>query len=506
MTTRDPYDEEDVEPVGGHGKRRRAAPAADVGDDSVEGDGIDRTLAFKRANDRGNADRLIARHGEDMFYVPMNGWFIWRGHSFEHDPEGDEALIRCHQTAEAIYAEARALEAKPGRTSPERIAQLFKWAETSGNEPKARSMLAAARPYLAKRLNELDSDPFLAACENGTILLRNLVEQKASERKDLITRRLGVPFVEGTPCPRWTTFLERVMPDPELRAFLQRCAGYWLTGSTREECIFIFYGTGLNGKSTFVNVVRRVMGGYAMHTPVATFLAKREGGSGSEHSADVARLVNIRLLTVSEPPQSGRLDESRIKDVTSKDPITARHLREAFFEFLSKFKVVLSTNHYPVIRGTDFGIWRRIRMVPWTVTIPEDEVDRELEAKLVTEAPGVLQWMLDGVEEWLRIGLAPPEKARNAVEEYRAAQDPVGEFLAAKCEITGDYPSPSTGRPYEVTAKAMRDAYKAWCEEEGLDPIKGNVFGARLLTKGITKRKTNGCTVYVGVHLNWEAT
>jgi len=435
-------------------------------------------------------------------YVENVGWFAWDGTRWDREGGRAAAMRFCHRVAQQIRDEAKALKEKPGRVSAETIDKLFGWAIQSGNQAKAHAMLDAAHDYLVQKLEALDADPLSVACESGTILLRKMVQMRPSDRKDYITRRLGVPFVEGGGCPRFHAFLERVMPDPDMRDFLQRIAGYCLTGSTREQCVIIFYGIGRNGKSTFVNVLRHIMGDYAMNSPISTFLAKREGSGGGDASPDIARLPGVRLLTASEPPEGARLDEGAIKAMTSNEVVTARHLNQGFFEFRPKFKLMISTNHYPRIRGTDLGIWRRIRLVPWVVRIPEEEVDPDLEQKLIEEAPGILQWMLDGAEEWLQRGLDPPEKAKAAVEDYRAAQDPVGEFLAARCEITGDYCVPGTDKPYQVTAKDLRDAYKKWCEDEGLDVMGGNAFVEKLMGKGITKKKLHGRVVYVGVHLN----
>ena len=502
MIGSDPYGEVDVEPVG-RKKMDTRGEAVDF-ETPGESDDLNRVLAFQPRNDFGNANRLITRFGNDLLYVENVGWFAWDGTRWDREGGRAAAMRLCHRVAQLIRDEAKALKEKPGRISAETIDKLFGWAILSGNQAKAHAMLDAAHDYLVQKLEVLDADPLSVACDNGTILLRKTIQTRPSERKDYITRRLGVPYIEGGGCPRFHAFLERVMPDADMREFLQRIAGYCLTGSTREQCVFIFYGVGRNGKSTFVNVLRHIMGDYAMNSPISTFLAKREGSSGSEASPDVARLPGVRLLTASEPPESARLDEGAIKAMTSNEVVTARHLNQGFFEFRPKFKLMISTNHFPTIRGTDLGIWRRIRLVPWTISIPEDEVDPELEAKLIAEAPGILQWMLDGAEEWLSVGLAPPEKARAAVEDYKAAQDPVGEFLAECCDLTGDLKNPSTDRPYETSAEKLRKAYVAWCTREGLDPIKGNAFGAKLAGKGVQKRKSNGLTVYVGVYLRSE--
>jgi putative DNA primase/helicase len=367
---------------------------------------------------------------------------------------------------------------------------------------RVQGMLTAAAPHLLQPADTLDSDPYLLAAPNGTIELGAHCELRPSAREDRITRVLGANYNPKADCPRWRQFLKQVMPDREMRDFLQRIAGYCLTGSTREQAFFIFYGTGNNGKTTFMNMLRHVMLSYAMNSPVSTFLAKRDGADGANASPDLARLPGARLVSAAEPPEGARLDEAKVKEMASGEPMTVRHLNQGFFEFRPVFKAIISTNHRPVIRGTDRGIWRRIRLVPFTVSIPEDQIDRNLEAKLLEEAEGILQWALTGCEEWVAgQGLRAPAAAIAAVESYRADEDPVGEFLKARCEVS-EAINPSTNKRFETSAKRLREHYMEWCKNEGLDPLSGKAFGSKLTGRGIERRKTGGNTVYVGVHLN----
>ncbi|HWY14415.1 MAG TPA: phage/plasmid primase, P4 family [Rhizomicrobium sp.] len=477
----------------------RKRPAPDPDDGPEEGDALDRALAFQPLNDFGNGNRLFARHGEDLMHVKNIGWFCWNGSKWDLERGDAEAVKRGHRVAQAVTEEAKALKAKPGRGGPERVDRLFAWSVATGNMGRVRGMLDAAEPYLTQAVDALDADPFLAACANGTVTLSLNCRRRESVRTDRISRALAAPFDAEASCPRFETFMEEILPDPDMRSFVQRIFGYCLTGSIREQKFFLFWGSGRNGKSTLINVMRQVMGDYAMSSPVSTFLAKKEGNSGADASPDLARLPGARLVTAAEPPEGARLDESRIKEMTGGDPMTVRHLNKGFFEFRPCFKAIISTNHQPTIRGTDHGIWRRVLLVPFKVMIPVE--DRDLEQKLAREAPGIMQWMLAGVEAWLERGLDPPETAIAATESYRADQDPVGEFLKAKCEVTGDYRDPASGERYEVGAKELRGAYKAWCEDEGLDALPAKTFGAKLAGHGIEKRKTRGLTVYVGLAL-----
>jgi putative DNA primase/helicase len=498
----DPYGDDDLEPVNPRGGKRRATCDAVAPEEPTEGDDIDRVCAFRPMNDFGNAQRLILRFGDSLMYVQNIGWFAWDDARWDREGGQAEAMKLGFRIGQGIIAEANAFKERPGRVSPERIDRLFAWSVQSGNHGRVQAMLASAAPFLSHPVDALDADAFFVAAPNGTIELSSHCELRESLREDRITRRLGVRFNPKASRPLFDRFLERIMPDEDMRAFLQRILGYCLTGSTREHKLFLFYGTGRNGKSTLINVVRTVMGDYAMGSPVATFLAKREGNSGSEASPDLARLPGARMVTAAEPPEGARLDESKVKEVTGGDPMTVRHLNQGFFEFRPAFKAIIATNHRPTIRGTDWGIWSRINLVPFTVQIPEDEIDRSLERKLTEEAEGILQWMLTGAEDWFNGGLRPPEKAIAAVEAYRADEDPVGEFLKARIRLTGDEVDPCTGRGFEVSAKDLRARYKTWCEEEGLDTLSPKVFGSRLVARGLERRKTNGLTWYVGMMFN----
>lgn len=490
------FEDGELEPVSSGG-RRSAAPEEAPGPVSVED--LDRRLANYLCNDYGNGQRLVERFGDDLLFIENIGWFAWDGSRWNRDGGADAARKFGHRTALGIWNEVEAIKQWPGKGDPEaKIRRLSKHAVVSGNTGAVNALLSAASPYLVKAVDLLDAQPFLLACPNGTVELGLHCEFREARRSDFLTRRAGVEYKTGAQCPAWMRFLERIMPDEDMRDFLQRIVGYCLTGSTREQALFLFYGTGMNGKSTLVNIVRTLMGDYAMPSPVSTFLSNGNQKGGGEASPDLARLPGARMVTASEPPEGARLDEGKIKEITGGEPIVARHLNQGFFTFRPCFKPIISTNHQPTIRGVDHGIWRRVRMVPFLVEIPAGEVDRDLEAKLLTEKEAIFQWMLTGVEQWFELGLAPPAAAIAAVENYRADQDPVGEFLKDCCVRTKGE-DPATGRAYEVSAKDLYAAYKKWCEDQALEPLSTKTFGTKLTARGIDRRKTNGIKVYQSV-------
>jgi putative DNA primase/helicase len=491
----DPLGDEWLEPVSTGKKSRKRQPELMISpEDLTEGDtGVDLELAFQPMNDDGNANRLVRRYGEDLMFVKNVGWFAWTGARWDRERGDAEFIKRGHQLSRAMRGEYKALKEK-GKDYDDVAGRLYVWGVQSGNTARINSMMTAAAPYLSQPVEVLDADPYLVASETCTVELGAITEYRDNKREDRITRMLGVKYATGSYCPRFEKFLERVMPDPEMRAYLQRAMGYSLTASTREQCFFIHFGHGNNGKSTFMNCMRKVFGTYAMNSPISTFLAKNFAGGGGDASPDLARLPGARLVLAAEPPEGARLDEAKIKDMTSGETMTVRHLNQGFFEFQPVFKAHISTNHRPVIRGTDRGIWRRIRLIPWPMSISKEEVDTSLEAKLMEEAEGILQWVLTGAEEWFALqGLHPPAAALAAVEDYRADSDSVGEFLLAKCKVEPDKDD------CRVSAKDLYKRYKEWSDENALEPLTGKTFGVKLAGRGIGKKKSGGNIFYTGI-------
>lgn len=464
-----------------------------------EGVGLDLHLSYQPWSDLGNAQRFIARHGDDFRHVVNLGWHFYDGACWSALLGYLEAKRCAQRIGGLIWQERQALKDRGGKDLDFRLKKLADWATTSTNDWAVEAMLRSAEPNLSLFVEALNADPFLAACPNGTLELGLHCEFRKNRRADYITRKMGIAYDPKATAPLFEKFIERVQPDPDMRAFLQRILGLCLTGSTREQKIFLFYGVGNNGKSTLMDSVREILGDYAVTSPASVFMAQQMAADGGRPSPEMVRLQGARLVTAAEPSEGARLDEAKIKEIASGEPIAARDLNKGYVTFKPDFKLVISTNHLPTIRGTDRGIWRRILTVPWKVEIPEADIDRELPKKLRAELPGILNWMLDGLEEYFAIGLAPPAAALAAVEDYRADQDPVGEFLKVCCVATGDKPDPATGEPYRVKAKDLLGVYKEWCTEEGLEPLSGQKFGTKLTGRGIAKRKSMGLTHYLGL-------
>ena len=434
-----------------------------------------------RLTDVGNAERLVARFKNKVRWctdMPGEGVLVYDGARWEPDRtrRSDKLakavahdLVAEARTAHVEANEARARadavdKADPGRAAAELAAKragaaalkLTRWAEASEMGTRLREMVTMARSEVAVRQDELDADLWALNTQGGIVDLRT-GEISPHHPDRLLTKVVGATAgASSASAPTWLAFLSRIMGhDLEMVAFLQRVLGYCLTGSTREQCLFVLHGSGSNGKSTFLDTVRTVLGDYAMHTRAETFVVK-EGGGGIPN--DVAALRGARVVTASEIKQGARLDESLIKEMTGDSAMTARFMRGEFFTFSPAWKMLWAVNHRPVIRGTDHGIWRRMRLIPFEEIITDAEKDPDLALKLQAERDGILAWMIEGCRAWQAQGLAPPARVLLATKEYRDDMDILKDFLDELCDVR------------DGVSVGNTDLYKAfseWASENG---------------------------------------
>jgi len=434
--------------------------------------------------DLGNAQRLVALHGKDLRYCyGRNRWFVWDGKYWAVDESG-AVTRKAKDTTRRLYADASELT-----DSAERKA-VAKWALRSESDCLLRAMVSQAQsePSIPIQLDKFNRDPWLLNVANGTVDLRTGACEP-HKRGDLINKIAPVEYQPEAACPLWDSFLNRILDsDRELITFVQRAVGYVLTGSVREQVFFLLYGTGANGKSTFLETLRALLGDYAQHANFATFLAHVNDGPRN----DIARLNGARLVTAQEIENGRRFSESTLKQLTGEDTVTARFLYTENFEFKPSFKLFLAANHKPIIRGTDLAIWRRVCLIPFTVTIPEKEQDKELAAKLRGELPGILNWVLDGCRQWQAIGLKPPKAVTDATAVYRSEMDILGQFLAERCIHS---------KMFQATAKELYQAYLIWCEEAGDKAISKRAFGLALAERGLIKSKSHSRIIWKGIGL-----
>lgn len=486
--------------MGGEAAIRKAVSGAEVvAMPGGGGDELNLQLAEKSRNDIGNSERFLARHGVNVMYVREVGWHHWVGTHWE--TEGAEEAVRqkAHETAKAIFDELQAVQ-RGGKADHETMADfnkrqedLFKWAYQTGNKPRIEGMITEASPYVTVGPDALDADPLLLNLTNGTMRLEGACDRLRPHRRgDRQAKLMPVKFDPKAECPLFMAFLERVQPDPEVRNFLQRWAGYSLTGRTNEQKLVFHYGGGANGKSVFLNLRAKMMGPYAAAVSFSS-IAQNDAKRGDSATPDLARLPGVRFARVSESDKGVRLSEAFVKEVTGEDTITVRHLHQGFFEFTPAFKLEMQGNHKPIIRGQDEGIWRRVNLVPWEVTIPPEERDLQLPAKLWEERSGILNWLLSGLCMWLEDGLCIPERVRAATAEFRNDSDPLGRFIAA-CVIK----SPGDA----VGGAAMYDAFRKWCGANAERPWSQTAFGRALGDRGLEKERIGGIVRYVGVRLD----
>lgn len=443
-----------------------------------------RQAMARHLTDTGNAERLIDRHGSDLLFV--NGeWYVWDGKRFRKDATG-EIHRRARETGRAIY-----VEASIAPDTAERKATAD-WAKRTEARERQHSMikLAESDSRVARRIEELDADSLLLTVNNGTLDLKSGT-LRPHERSDLITKLAPVSFDPDATAPAFTAFLDRVLPDAEVREYLQRYIGYGLTASAEEERMLMLEGSGANGKSTLIEILRKLLGDYAVSSKSEILLSNRDTGGGES----IARLAGARIVFVDESAAGRRLDAEKLKTLTSPGTRQARHLYRNSFEFQVTHKLIFATNHRPDLDADDEGAWRRTDVMPFSVTIPENERDPRLRAKLERELPGIMNWALVGCLRWQQVGLKPPTQLRAAAKEYREENDAIGRFLAECTEPKGAAPA---GRLYH--------AYVNWCEANSERPLTQTSFGRAMKKRpGLACERTGKVRLYVGVRLPGDA-
>jgi putative DNA primase/helicase len=436
--------------------------------------------------DLGNAERMVRQHGGRIRWCEeWRRWLIWDQVRWAVDRECRITRLAA-QTARSIYGEL--INANGDKN------EIFKHARRSESRERINAMVDLSRSQEGVSIlsERLDSHPMLLACRNGTVDLQTGKLQPT--RADYyITRLAPVEYDSQAQCPRWLQFLDRIMEgDQEMVQFLQRAVGYSLTGRCTERCFFLLWGVGKNGKSTFVETIHSLLGDYALRTPTATLMAQRYEQSGSQASPDVARLKGSRFVSAAESEAGQRLSESKIKDLTGQDTISARHLFGDLFDFRPEFKLWLSTNHKPIIRGTDDAIWDRVKLIPFAVRIPPEEQDPHLGERLRVELPGILQWAIQGCLKWQDRGLQFPKKIEAAVEAYREEMDVLKEFIDDRCVIDSTT---------EISNSDLYKAYRKYCEERAQSVMAHRTFTQRMSERGFNQIRKHRGRIWLGIRL-----
>jgi putative DNA primase/helicase len=432
----------------------------------------------------GHARRLVVQYGDKLRYViAWKKWMVWDGARWALDNTG--VAQRCGK-AIARGALGWAAEIDADEDVRKSAISAAKRLESSRGIGGILT-LAGTEKSVALDPSQLDADPYLLNCANGVLDLHSLELLEHDPQRHL-TKVTCAAYHPDAEAPEFRKFVERILPAEDVRGFVQRYMGYALLGTVTEHVLGIFYGAGANGKGTLTGVVDYVLGDYAI-TPDPELLAER---SGNFHPTSAASLFGARLAVVQEFDEGRRLAEGTVKRLTGGDPISARRMREDFWEFDPSHTFVLATNYRPVVRGTDEGIWRRLRLIPFDVVIPESERDGKLPERLRLEADGVLAWLVEGYRDWQARGLDEPEAVRQANAEYRADSDAIGRFLAEKCTTVG---------MASVKSSRLFAAWSRWCVAEGIDHGTQTAFSNTLAQRGFEARKSGGVMVFRGLGL-----
>ena len=434
----------------------------------------------------GHSRRFIRLYGKDYRYCPeLKAWLHWCGTHWELDTTGQ--AIRAVKTIPRLLRKL-VFEQVDDVKEVARLIAKIETLETSHGLTSSLK-LAATELSVVVPIEKLDANQYRLPVLNGVIELTD-GKFRPHHRQDYCSKILRVRFDQKAMCPSWVAFLEKVFDsNQELIAYVQRLIGYCLSGDTSEQVIFILHGTGANGKSTLVTMLLELLGPFAVNIPMETLINRKSYAIPN----DVARLKGARLAAAAETEDGQRLSEAKVKQMTGGDRLPARFLFKEFFDFVPQFKLMLALNHLPEITGGGYAIWRRLQVIPFSVTIPEGQRDRELLPKLRAELPGILAWAVRGYVEWRRIGLAPPDAVRNAVDRYRESSDVVGEFLEARTV------SALSGQ--ETKADLYR-AFASWCEANVVEPMRKSSFGRRMVERGYKDgRGSGGTRLWLGLRL-----
>ncbi len=449
-----------------------------VADESVE-EKLDKKF---RLTELGNAERIAYQYGNVIKYVNEIGWMIWDGKRWRVDDKKEIERI----TAKVL----RSLHKSDDEV-------LRRWASNCEKRNIRMNSIKDLMPLVPGSRSEFDTHKYLFNVENGVIDLQTGA-LLPHDRKLGITKIANVEYVAEAKCPNWIEFLNAIfLGDQELIEYMQRLIGYSLTGDISEQNMMFLVGGGSNGKSTFINTIKDLMGEYGKQAKSDTFIKKKETGANN----DIARLVGARFVSAIESEEGERLSESFVKQITGGEPVLARFLRQEFFEFIPEFKVFFTTNHKPIIGGLDEGIWRRIKLIPFNLNLPAHKRDKKLPEKLSLEMSGILNWAIEGCMKWQQSGLKEPKAVAEATGTYKEDMDLLGPFLSECCYVD------QTDTELKIEAKELYQVYDSFSFKSGDTAVRNSrAFYRMLETKGFKKmRGTKNRNYFYGITLQERA-
>ncbi len=441
--------------------------------------------------DLGNVDRFFARHGRVLRYCSaMGSWFFWTGTHWRGDSQ-DVVWVRAAETIRHMYA----IAAKT--TAPEERARLVDFARKCESRRALEALVSlsanlAMHGGISVAPDEFDSNPWILNTPSGVVDLRT-GSLRPHDRRLLCTRITAAKFVPDAQSDAWDRFLDRVLPDPVLRAFVQRATGSALVGLQRDERLFFVHGPAGTGKSTFMRAIQTAIGTYGTSADFETFLERRPQAGGARE--DLAALAGRRLVVSLEVDEGGKLAVSVVKALTGGDTIATRHLYGRVFTFIPQMTLFLVANVRPRVPAEDEGMWRRVLEVPFLSAIPESERDASVKETLCDASrsgAAILRWLVDGCLAQQRDGLGIPDSVRSATADYRAEVDSIGRFLD---ETTVRQPG------IRAMAGELYGRYRTWTESQGEKPLSAPRFKARMEARGFKSRATNKGHVWDGIGL-----
>ena len=491
-----------------------------------------RAASLLPINDLGNGQRFVLHFGADVMFVPRVGWHVWSGTVWAIDPDMIKARAKAQRLSDLVLAEVpylvlsdermkliaqerdllaerdtielqRGDDGKLSDVAESRLnrikgelstieghrATLSKmrtnhrtFARSTGNSGKIKAAMTEAEVPLAVRVEDLDTRPldvntdtcvlrFDATPRPGTYPAVT-VTALPHDRALRMTKIMSTAYDPTATAPIFHGFINRIMPDADMQAFLQRWFGYSMLGLTNEQALAFFYGMGANGKSALTDLMARIMGTYAATAKIES-LTGQNRRSGGDATPDLINIVAARMVRASEPEKGVQWQEGLIKQLTGGEPILVRALNENFFEATPIFKLTIGGNHAPDIRGMDDGIWRRLMIVPFDVQIPKAERDPLIVQRMLAEAPGILNWLVDGAVAYLELGLAPPSKVSLATDELRQDADPYGKFLDDACVVTGDERD-------SIASRELMLCFQFWQMRRGETPFKDRTVSVNM--------------------------
>ncbi|EOV9525606.1 phage/plasmid primase, P4 family [Bacillus cytotoxicus] len=418
-----------------------------------------------RLTELGNAERIAYEYGHVIKYVSDIGWYIWDGKRWKLDTKKEIERITA-KVLRSLYKSDDELEQK--------------WARMCERRNIRMNSIKDLMPLVPGEREDFDRHKYLFNVENGIVDLKT-GKLQPHDRNLHLTKITNIEFDENAKCPTWLAFLEQIfLGDKELIDYMQRLIGYSLTGDISEQIMMFLVGGGSNGKSTFINTIKDLVGEYGKQAKADTFIKKKDTGANN----DIARLVGARFVSAIESEEGEKLSESFVKQITGGEPVLARFLRQEYFEFIPEFKVFFTTNHKPVIGGLDEGIWRRVKLIPFNLNLPAHKRDKRLPEKLSLEMPGILNWAIEGCIKWQQEGLKEPKVVAEATGQYKEDMDILAPFLDEVC-----YTDEPKNEAIRIEAKELYNVYDNWCFKSGERSLGNRSFYRMLETKGFGKTK-----------------